>query len=126
MAKWNENNPLRSVDGAAVLAPTTYQWELEDVSASDAGRTEDVAMHKKRIGQVVKLELTWEYLTTEQVSDLLQAFNPEYLNVCYLDAMKGKFVTSEFYVGNRTAPMFNAKQGLWESLEFNLIERYGT
>lgn len=114
------------MDGSAVLAPTTYKWELEDVSASDAGRTEDVAMHKKRIGQVVKLELTWEYLTTEQVSDLLQAFNPEYLTVCYLDAMKGKFVTSEFYVGNRTAPMFNAKQGLWETLEFNLIERYGT
>lgn len=126
MSIWNENNPLRSVDGSAVLAPTTYKWELEDVSASDAGRTEDVAMHKKRIGQVVKLELTWEYLTTEQVSDLLQAFNPEYLTVCYLDAMKGKFVTSEFYVGNRTAPMFNAKQGLWETLEFNLIERYGT
>lgn len=126
MSMWNENNPLRSVDGSAVLAPTTYKWELEDVSASDAGRTEDVAMHKKRIGQVVKLELTWEYLTTEQVSDLLQAFNPEYLTVCYLDAMKGKFVTSEFYVGNRTAPMFNAKQGLWETLEFNLIERYGT
>lgn len=126
MAEWNEYNPLRSVDGAAVLAPTTYQWELEDVSSSDAGRTEDVAMHKKRIGQVVKLELTWAYLTTEQVSDLLQAFNPEYLTVCYLDAMKGRFVTSEFYVGNRTAPMFNAKRGVWESLEFNLIERYGT
>lgn len=125
MNTWNEKNPLRSVDGSAVLCPTTYQWALEDVSASDAGRTEDVAMHKKRIGQVVKLELTWEYITTEQISDILQAFNPEYITVCYLDALQGKFVTTEFYVGNRTAPMFDAEQGLWENLAFNIIERYG-
>lgn len=125
MTTWNEKNPLRSVDGSAVLCPYTYKWSLEDVSASDAGRTEDVAMNKKRIGQVVKLELTWEYITTEQVSEILQAFNPEYITVCYLDALQGKFVTSEFYVGNRAAPMFNAEEGLWENLAFNIIERYG-
>lgn len=125
MKTWNENNPLRSVDGSAVLCPTTYQWALEDVSASDAGRTEDVAMHKKRIGQVVKLELSWEFITTEEVSEILQAFDPEYVMVCYLDAKQGKFVTSEFYVGNRTAPMFNASSGLWENVAFNIIERYG-
>ena len=125
MSTWSEKNPLRSVDGSPVLCPTTYQWSLEDISAADAGRTEDVAMHKKRIGQVVKLELTWEFITTEQVSDILQAFDPEYIKVCYLDPKQGKFVTSEFYVGNRTAPMFNAKQGLWDNLAFNIIERYG-
>ena len=125
MKTWDEKNPLRSVDGSAVLCPYKYQWALEDISASDAGRTEDVAMHKKRIGQVVKLELSWEFITTEQVSEILQAFDPEYVTVCYLDAKQGKFVTSEFYVGNRTAPMFNASSGLWENVAFNIIERYG-
>lgn len=125
MKAWDEKNPLRSVDGSAVLCPYKYQWALEDISASDAGRTEDVAMHKKRIGQVVKLELSWEFITTEQVSEILQAFDPEYVTVCYLDAKQGKFVTSEFYVGNRTAPMYNASKGLWENLAFNIIERYG-
>ena len=77
MKTWDEKNPLRSVDGSAVLCPYKYQWALEDISASDAGRTEDVAMHKKRIGQVVKLELSWEFITTEQVSEILQAFDQE-------------------------------------------------
>lgn len=125
MAEYKELNPLRSVDGEAVIPPTTYLWKLEDVSESDAGRTEDVKMHKKRIGQVVGLELSWEYVSIADAADILQQFNPEYINVCYLDAMAGKFVTKEFYVGNRNAPMFNATEGLWESISFNIIERDG-
>jgi len=123
--EYKENNPIRSVDGQAVAVPTVYQWELEDISASDAGRTEDVKMQKKRIGQVVKLTLQWDFVSIETASDILTVFDPEYITVCYLDALKGKYVTAEFYVGNRTAPMFKSKDGLWENIGFNLIERDG-
>lgn len=118
-------NPIKSVDGRAVRCPSAYTWKLEDISASDAGRTEDTVMHKMRIGQVVGLELSWNGLTTAEVAAILQAFNPEYIQVDYLDAMQGKYVTSEFYVGNRSAPMYNARKGLWENVSFNLIERSG-
>ena len=49
----NNYNPIRSVNGVAVKSPSTYKWKLEDLSASDAGRTEDTVMDKKRIGQVI-------------------------------------------------------------------------
>lgn len=125
MATYSELNPIRSVDGKAVKCPSSYLWRLEDVSASDAGRTEDTVMQKKRIGQLVSLELSWQNITTEEASELLQAFNPEYIQVCYLDAMAGKYVTSTFYVGNRSAPMYNASKGLWSNLSFNVIKRSG-
>ena len=125
MRDFDEFNPIRSVDGKAVLVPDTYQWELEDISESDAGRTEDVKMHKKRIGQVVKLQLSWGDVSIEDAADILQKFNPEYIFVCYLDAMAGKFLTKEFYVGNRNAPLFNSEMVLWESISFNIIERDG-
>lgn len=118
-------NPIKSVDGRAVQCPSSYTWKLEDISASDAGRTEDTVMHKMRIGQVVGIELSWNGVTTAEVAAILQAFNPEYIQVDYLDAMRGKYVTSEFYVGNRSAPMYNARKGLWENVSFNLIERSG-
>jgi hypothetical protein len=95
------------------------------VSAADAGRTEDTMMHKKRVGQVVGLELSWQNIPTNEVSELLKAFNPEYITVCYLDAMEGKYVTSEFYVGNRSAPMYNSRLGVWQNVSFNIIERSG-
>lgn len=121
----NDCNPIRSVDGKSIKCPSSYLWKLEDVSSSDAGRTEDTLMHKNRIGQIVGLELSWQNISTEEVSTLLKAFDPEYIKVCYLDAKQGKYVTSEFYVGNRSAPMYNAVKGLWSNLSFNIVERSG-
>lgn len=125
MAVLDQYNPIRSVDGRAVICPSSYQWKLEDISASDAGRTEDTTMHKNRIGQVVGLELVWNNVSIEDAAELLQAFNPEYINVTYLDAMEGKYITSEFYVGNRSAPLYNSRLGKWSKISFNLIKRSG-
>lgn len=122
---YSELNPIRSVNGKSIKCPSSYLWKLEDVSASDAGRTEDTVMYKKRIGQLVGIELSWQNIPTNEVSEILKAFNPEYITVCYLDAMQGKYVTSEFYVGNRSAPMYNAVKGLWSNVSFNIIERSG-
>lgn len=119
-------NPIKTVNGQAIRCPSSYLWKLEDVSASDAWRTEDTKMHKKRIGQIVGLELAWQNIPTADVSAILQAFNPEYIEVCYLDAMSGDFKTSEFYVGNRSTPLYNATKGLWSNVSFNIIERSGT
>ena len=118
-------NPIASVDGVAVRCPSKYQYDLQDVSASDAGRTEAVTMDKKRIGQCVKLELAWNNISTAVASQILRAFNPEYIQVRYLDLMEGGYRTSEFYVGDRTSPMYNAELGIWENLSFNIIERTG-
>ena len=125
MAVLDPYNPIRSVDGRAVICPSSYQWKLEDISASDAGRTEDTTMHKNRIGQVVGLELVWNNVSIEDAAELLQAFNPEYINVTYLDAMEGKYITSEFYVGNRSAPLYNSRLRKWSKISFNLIKRSG-
>ncbi len=120
---YSEYNPIRSVDGKAILAPFMYQWNLEDVSASDAGRTEDTRMQKKRLRQVVSLELSWSNLTTKETNAILQAFNPEYIQVCYLSPLTDDYITAEFYVGNRSVPLRNARTGTWSNLSFNIIER---
>ena len=98
---------------------------MEDISASDAGRTEDTVMDKKRIGQVVGVELKWKNVSIEDAATILTAFNPEYVSVCYLDAQKGAYATSTFYVGNRNAPLYNAALGVWQEISFNIIERDG-
>lgn len=108
-----------------VRAPATYVYKLEDVSAADSGRVEDTTMYKNRVGQVVGLELSWVNLPTAEVSAILTFFNPEYIYVQYLDALSGTFQTKEFYVGNRSAPMYNSKLGLWQNISFNIIQRKG-
>lgn len=123
--EYDEHNPLRSVDGKLVKCPSSYQWKMQDISASDAGRTEDTKMDKKRIGQIRKIELEWQNVSITDAAAILQAFNPEYIEVCYLDAMTGTYRTSEFYVGDRSTPLYNSKLGVWNNVAFNIIERSG-
>lgn len=105
--------------------PTKFTWKLEDISASDAGRTEDTVMQKNTIGHAVGLELVWNYKTDRETARILQAFYKEYIRVDYRDPLIGEFVTLEFYRGNATVPMYNSKLGLWENIAFNLISRSG-
>jgi hypothetical protein len=118
-------NPLQAVNGKAIKCPSSYKFLLQDVSASDAGRTEDTVMDKKKIGQCVKLECEWKYITVAECAAILQTVDSEYMNVTFLSLKSGNFETSEFYVGDREAPMYNAKLGLVESLSFDFIERSG-
>ena len=116
-------NPIQYVgtQGTTVKSPSSFQWELQDVSAADAGRTEDVVMHKKRIGQVVAISLSWQNVTTAEASVILNAFNPEYITVSYIDPKEGEFVEKEFYVGNRSAPLYNKRLGIWSNISFSYL-----
>ena len=121
----SDYNPIRSVNGVAVKSPSVYKWKLEDLSASDAGRTEDTVMDKKRIGQLIGVELQWNKVSIADASTILKVFNPEYISVEYLDAKEGKYVERTFYVGERSAPLYNGELGLWDNIAFNLIGRSG-
>lgn len=116
-------NPIISVDGKAVPSPSTYVWGLADVSADDAGRTEDMTMQKNRKGQAVTIQLAWRYVSTATASVILKAFNPEYINVIYIDPLEGGEKKREFYVGDRNAPMYNGELDLWEEIAFTIIQR---
>lgn len=119
----NEYNPIQSVGGVTVACPSKYEYKLSDVSAADAGRTEDAKMHKMRIAQKVHIELAWQNIQTAVASVILNAFNPEYIDVTYLDPKAGGYVTKTFYVGDRSAPSYNTRMGLWSNVSFNIIEQ---
>ena len=117
------HNPIRRVNGRTIKSPSSYTWQQQDLSAADAGRTEDGKMHKERIRNIVALNLAWNNITTEDAQSILRAFESEYLMVEYIDPMLGGYVEKEFYVGDRSSPMYNCELELWSSLTFNLIER---
>lgn len=119
------SNPIASVDGVPIPCPSSYKYGLQDISESDAGRTEDTVMQKQRIGQCVKIELAWQNVSIEDGAKILQAFQPEYVEVKYLDGLEGKFLTSEFYVGDRSSTLYYTKYGKWSKISFNIIERDG-
>jgi len=115
-------NPIRSVGGAVIPAPSKYDWKLSDVSAADAGRTEDGLMHKMRIAQKVHIELEWQNVGDADAEIILSAFQPEYINVTYYDYKSLAFLTKRFYVGDRSVSSYNRVLGI-ATISFNIIER---
>lgn len=123
MSEYNPYNPIRTVDGSPVKCPSGYQYGLSDLSDSAAGRTEDTIMHKNRIGQKRKIGLEWHNITIEECSEVLQAFNPEYVTIVFLDGLEGKYMEKVFYVGDRSAPLYNCEKGLWSNVSFSITEQ---
>lgn len=113
------------VDGSSVKDPSVFEWGLQDVSAADAGRTDDTIMHKNRIAQKRKIKLSWNNPTPTETADILQRFNPEYISLTYPDAMSGKIETRTFYVGDRSAPMraWTTRYKRYTQISFDVIER---
>lgn len=120
-----QHNGMIKVDGVAIKTPSTFSWGLQDVSSSDAGRTQDAVMHKNRIAQKRKIDLVWAMPTPAEAHSILVAFNPEYVNVTYYDPLDGLTVTRNFYTGDKTAPVkiWTVGNKRYESLSFNIIER---
>ena len=123
------NNPIIAVDGASVPCPSLYTYIKEDVSNSKAGRTQDISMHKNRIGAVIGLELEWNNIPIEEVHDIMTAFAPEYVTVKYLDPYKGTALngftnTQTFFTGNQQAPCYNTTLNVW-SLKFKIVSKEG-
>ena len=116
---------LFQVDGVNIPDPSKYSYGLQDVSASDAGRTEDALMQKNRVAQKRKLDLEWQNISPAKVSLILTCFNPEYVNVRYFDSMDNQYETRNFYVGDRSNVYYSfaTPTGIISTLKFNIIER---
>ena len=116
---------LLRVDGVDMPEPSRLQWSLQDVSVGDSGRDDSGKMYKGRITQKVKLEIAWNAVSPSSASTILNAFNPEYINVRYFDPKANAYQVKNFYVGDRAVPfkIFTSKQKMYETLSFDIIER---
>ena len=113
------------VDGVEMPCPSTWVFGIQDVSLGESGRTDDAIMHKNRVAQKRKIQVGYNAVTDEIAHTVLQAVNPEYIQVNYFDLLAGKRQTRTFYVGDRSAPFkfwWDGKHIL-ETLSFDLIER---
>lgn len=73
----------------------------------DSARTADGVMRGERVGRDMgKIELTWNVLTPEVWSQMLQQFSEFTFSVRYIDMVTDAWVTRRFYVGDRSAKPF--------------------
>ena len=120
-----DNKNMIQVDGTWIKTPSVFELSINDVSASDAGRTQDGLMHKNRITRKRKIVLKWNGVGTKDAKDILQAFKNEYFTINYYDPVVGTRVTKTFYSGDQSAPIKTWTVGnrVFEQISFDVIER---
>lgn len=112
------------INGVAVVAPSSFSVGIQDIDG-ESGRNANGTMVRDRIARKRKLDCEWGMLADAEISQLLNAVEPEFFDVTYPDPMLGGQATITAYVGDRTAPAYNwagvAKP--WSGLKMNFVER---
>ena len=117
-------NSLITVDNVALPQPYQYQYSRQRVSAGESGRTDDAVMHVNQVAQKVKLQLAWRTKNTAEAAMILNAFDPEYVDIRYFDVKENAYRTKKFYTGDRTAPvkLWWVGRHLIETITLDVIE----
>lgn len=119
---------ILQIDKIDIADPMTLTWDIYDLDSEEgAGRNQSGLMFRDRVAVKRKLNCSWGALEPQDMSRLLKAMDGVFFTIRYPDAHDGTYREGEFYVGDRSAPLYmwnEAKQKfLWEGLTANFIER---
>lgn len=111
-----------------IADPQTLTWDIYDLDSEDgAGRNQEGLMFRDRVAVKRKINCTWPPMEPADMAVLLKAMDNVFFTLRYPDAHDGTYREGEFYVGDRSTPMYvwNNEKGkyLWEGLSANFIER---
>jgi hypothetical protein len=111
------------IDGVEIPAPSEYSVGIQDISK--AVRNANGTMIIERVATKRKIELSWKYLSKEQLAQVLTAVSNVFFQVTFIDPQDNATRTGTFYCGDRKAGMLDYKNGVprYKDVQFNLIER---
>lgn len=114
---------MYKVNGVAMPTPKIFRVQISDIDG-ESNRNANGELYRDRITTKCKIELEYPPLTQEQISLILNAIYPVFVQVTFLHPMLGN-VTKEMYAGDKSAPVQRVIDGIvkWEGLTFNFIER---
>ncbi|WP_235886037.1 DUF6711 family protein [Paenibacillus cymbidii] len=111
------------INGVDMPTPSAMTPGEEDIGKWD--RNARGTMIGEIVATKAKFELSWSFLTAEQLSQLLNAIKPTFFNVTYTDPVDNLLRTALFYKGGRSMPVMDYRNGAprYKDVKFNIIER---
>lgn len=111
------------IDGVEIPTPSDYTVGIMDLSKAERNARGDMII--ERIATKRKIEMSWNYLTKEQLSNLFNLVSPVFFEVEYIDPQDNGIKTGTFYAGDRKAGALDYKNGVirYKDISFNAIER---
>ena len=118
------NKPFK-IDGVSIPTPTSYVFDVEDLSSEETGRTMDGIMHKDVVAVKDTYECTWRKLSWEDAATLMNALDGK-RDFAFTHAdprVPGQWITNRFYVGKRGGAALNLKdpKRSWSDITMTFI-----
>lgn len=114
-----------SIEGTPIAAPDTYEVVIADLDAS-ANRSGNGTLFRDRIAVKRTINMSWLFLSQQELGALLNSVSPVFFSVTYLDPQTMGENTGTFYVSDRTAGVAvkNADGSYrWRDVSLSLVER---
>lgn len=112
------------IDGVDIPTPSTYDFNIEDLSSEETGRSLDGVMHKDVVAVKDYYTVTWKKLSAEDAALLLNLVDGKTsLTFTHVDPrFPNQFVIKEFYVGKRSGKAVNLRDGknTWSDITMQL------
>ena len=117
-----------TVNGTNMIPYIAYggvKWQRNDIEAPNTGRAIDGLMYRGRVSTKIRLDITCRPLTASELSTVLNAIYPEYVEVSYDDPMLGHTTKTMYSNNNPASYLINKPDGkeYWSGITFPLIER---
>jgi len=111
------------INGVTLPTPSDYEVGIQDISKAE--RNARGTMIIERIATKRKIEVSWNFLSQEELSNLLKLVSPVFFSVEYIDPQEGKRKIGTFYAGDRVPKAMDYRNGKvrWRDIKFSLIER---
>lgn len=111
------------IDGVTVCTPSTYTYDIEDLSSEETGRTLDGIMHKDVVAVKDVYTCEWKHLSWNQTALILNLVDgKEQVTATLIDPRRPMhYITGQFYVGKRSGTLnnLNHSTNMWSvSLQF--------
>lgn len=115
---------MYKVNGVAMPTPKSFNINISDLDG-ETNRNANGDLIRDRIATKRKIEIEYQPLDSGEVSLILKAISPVFINVEYPDPQEGKITTKVMYSGDKSIPMYSIINGVpkWNGLKFNLIEK---
>lgn len=92
----------------------------------DSGRVADGTMERNMLGEKRKVELTFPPMHSAELRRIINAVSGTdnaKLTATFPDPWSSTGTYSgDFYVGDRSAPVYNFSMDLWNNISFNIVE----
>lgn len=111
------------IDGITIPTPSDYTVGIMDLSKAERNARGTLIL--ERIATKRKIELSWNYLDKDKLSQLLNLVSPVFFQVEYIDPQDNRRKTGTFYAGDRKVGALDYRNGVirYKDIKFNIIER---